>query len=105
MGISAKLRSASLRIASDGLNLISLPHKTSVSKIVLRGNFGRAFVEVMAMKLKPGLLKPGASNPLSRPVFESSLNKNRAIAFVGCLSWALGATLLSHFIVSFLFHA
>jgi hypothetical protein len=31
------------------------------------------------------------------------LNKSRAIAFIGCLAWGLGATLLSHFIVGLLF--
>jgi hypothetical protein len=31
------------------------------------------------------------------------LNKSRAIAFIGCVSWGLGATLLSHFIVGLLF--
>jgi hypothetical protein len=31
------------------------------------------------------------------------LNRSRAIAFIGCLSWGLGATLLSHFIVGLLF--
>jgi hypothetical protein len=31
------------------------------------------------------------------------LNKSRAIAFMGCLCWSLGATLLSHFIVGLLF--
>jgi hypothetical protein len=31
------------------------------------------------------------------------LNKSRVIAFIGCLSWGLGATLLSHFIVGLLF--
>jgi hypothetical protein len=31
------------------------------------------------------------------------LNKSRTITFIGCLSWGLGATLLSHFIVGLLF--
>jgi hypothetical protein len=31
------------------------------------------------------------------------LNKSRVVAFIGCLSWGLGATLLSHFIVGLLF--
>jgi hypothetical protein len=44
--------------------------------------------------------------PLKPVDFQKSadfLNKSRAIAFIGCLSWGLGATLLSHFIVGLFF--